>query len=293
MTYESPYSDEPALARTDGPVPIPGGPLSYLHWGPIVAGAVVAAAISLVLGAFGASIGLAVASPSPTWRDASVALALLSGIWLLIVALGAFAAGGYLAGRVRSSWSTSQEEIEFRDGTHGLLVWALAVLIGGILAWGAAIATPAAVTANSASRSATAEPAGIAFELDRLFRSAQRPEAVDPDTRAEAGRLLLKGAGRQDLAEDDRTHLVRLVSTRTGLGPADADRRVRDIQTEVRQSAAQSRRSGVLLGFMTAVALAAGAAAAWFAAEAGGRHRDNAVTPPLRFDWRRGRRGDV
>src|SRR5690606_16360064 len=150
----------------------------------------------------------------------------------------------------------TQEEIEVRDGSHGLLVWALAVLIGGILAWGAALATPAARTANGASRSGTGEPGGIGVELHRPSRSAGRPGAVQPRTRAQACRLLLKGAGRQGLAEDDRTHLVRLVSTRTGLGPADADRRVRDIQTEVRQSAAQSRRSGVLLGFMTAVALA-------------------------------------
>src|SRR5436190_2604495 len=101
----TPVMRDPAAdaGTVEGPVPTPGGPLSYIHWGPIVAGALAAAATSFVLMAFASAIGLAVASPSPTWRDASIALALLSGLWILLVALGSFALGGYLAGRVRSS----------------------------------------------------------------------------------------------------------------------------------------------------------------------------------------------
>src|SRR5262245_34784188 len=118
-----------AGARADGPVPTPGGPLSYVHWGPVIAGAAVAAATSFVLLTFAGAVGLSIASPSPTWRDASIGLALLSGFWVLVVAVGSMALGGYLAGRVRSSWSTDADEIEFRDGVHGLLVWALAVVI--------------------------------------------------------------------------------------------------------------------------------------------------------------------
>ena len=101
--YRAP--DAPAVApgtRTDGAVPTPGGPLSYIHWGPVIAGAVVAAAASFVLMTFAGAIGLAVASPSPTWRDTSIALAILSGLWILLVAVGSSALGGYLAGRVRS-----------------------------------------------------------------------------------------------------------------------------------------------------------------------------------------------
>ena len=66
--------------NTDPPVPGP----TYLHWSPIFAGAIVAAAVSFVLLSFGAGIGLAVASPSSTWRDTSAALALLGGLWLLL-----------------------------------------------------------------------------------------------------------------------------------------------------------------------------------------------------------------
>ena len=73
-----------AIERTspgsEGPVPTPGGPLSYVHWGPVIAGAVLAASIALVLHAFAAAIGLAVSSTAPTWRDASFALWFLSGL---------------------------------------------------------------------------------------------------------------------------------------------------------------------------------------------------------------------
>ena len=78
----------------------PPGP-TYLHWSPILAGAIVAAAVSFVLLSFGSGIGLAVASPSSTWRDTSAALALVGGLWLLLTSLASFGLGGYLAGRLR------------------------------------------------------------------------------------------------------------------------------------------------------------------------------------------------
>src|ERR1044071_8601418 len=116
-----------------GPVPTPGGPLSYIHWGPGIAGAIIAAATSFVLMSFASAVGLMVASPSPTWRDTSVWLAILSGFWIIIVAVSSLAVGGYLAGRVRSTWAATPDEIEFRDGTHGLIAWALAVMLGAVL----------------------------------------------------------------------------------------------------------------------------------------------------------------
>jgi hypothetical protein len=278
----------PAAAPAEGPIPTPGGPLSYIHWGPVSAGAIAAAAVWFVLMTFASAVGLATLSPSPTWRDTSIALALLSGVWLLLVALGSFGLGGYLAGRVRSSWATSEDEVEFRDGAHGLLVWALAVVIGAVLTW----ATATAVTSVSAGtttvmRPTQGEPAFLAYELDRLFRSDRRPERADPEARAEAGRIIMTGVGRRDIGAEDRAYLVRLVTARTGLAPADAERRVSEVVAQARQAARRARASSVVIGFMTAASLAVGAAAAWFAAGIGGRHRDRAISPPLRWSWRR------
>ena len=272
----------------EGPVPIPGGPLSYIHWGPVFAGAVAAAATWLVLMTFAAAIGMITASPSPTWRDTSVWLVLLSGLWLLVTALASFALGGYLAGRVRSTWSTNPDEVEFRDGAHGLLVWALAIVLGAFLTWATATAI-SAIGAGSTTvmRPANGEPAFLSYDLDRLFRTDRQPAQADPEARSEAARIMMTGMGRRDMAAEDRAYLARLVAARTGLAPADAERRVNEVVAQARQAARRARVSSVLLGFMTAASLAAGAAAAWFAAGAGGRHRDGAIAPPLRWSWRR------
>ena len=257
-------------SSADGPVPTPGGPLSYIHWGPAIAGAVVAAAVFF------------------TFTTFASALALLSGVWILLVALGSFGLGGYLAGRVRSTWATNEDEREFRDGAHGLLVWALAILLGALLvgATATAIASVSAGT-SSAQRASAGEPAFLSYELDRLFRSERRPDTVDPQARAEAGRLILRGIGRRGMAQEDRVYLARLVSVRTGLALADADRRVGQVLQDSRRAARRARASSVIVGFMTAASLAAGAAVAWFAACAGGQHRDRAISPPLRWSWRR------
>lgn len=63
------------------------------------AGALAAGAMSFILLSFGVAIGLGVSSASPTWRDASAALALLSGLYLIIQAVISFGFGGYIAGR--------------------------------------------------------------------------------------------------------------------------------------------------------------------------------------------------
>jgi hypothetical protein len=64
-----------------------------------------------------------------------------------------------------------------------------------------------------------------------------------------------------------------------------AERRSGEVLTETREAARRARATSVVIGFMTAAALALGAAAAWFAAGVGGRHRDQAISPPLRWTW--------
>jgi len=274
-----------AQSRDLGPVPTPGGPLSYIHWGPGIAGALVAAAMSFVLMGFASAVGLMVASPSPTWRDTSLWLVILSGFWIIVVAVASFAAGGYLAGRVRSTWRAAPDEVEFRDGTHGLIAWAIGLMLGAALL-ALTASTFAAGNAGSPPRDTAGAPTFLAYEVDRLFRSERRPEFATTEARAEAARLLMKGIGREDLPADDRTQLTRLTAAMSGLAAPEAERRVIQVLAESRNAAAQARRSAVILGFCLAAGLAAAAAAAWIAAGIGGKHRDSEFAPPLR--WRSG-----
>ena len=267
------------------PVPADArGPI-YLQWTPVLAGAILAASLSFVLLSFGSAIGLAVASPSSSWRDTSAALALLGGLWLLLTSLASFGLGGYLAGRLRAAWSVGvPHEVEFREGIHGLLVWGLAILIGAFLAVAATrtVAPRADLTTPTA---ASAEPL-LAFELDRLFRSERRPvdSGNDSEIRAQAARIITAGLGHTGISPDDRAYLIRLVETRTGLPHPDAEARANQVISQASEAIARARRGAVILAFMIGAALMLGAAVAWLAAAAGGEHRDGAVAHHF---WRR------
>lgn len=266
------------------------GTVAYVQWGAIIAGSIAAAAVALVLHTFAAAIGLSVTSTAPTWRDASFALVFLSGLYLVLVALLAYALGGYVAGRMRARISPATvDEVEFRDGVHGLATWALATLLTVALAMGAAqgltrLSAPSAGSSGPANSVASENI--IAYDLDRLLRSARVQQQVDIDyVRAEAGRILLTASGRRGVMPEDRVYLVRLVMARTGLAEAEATQRVDTVIAQAKENISRARRSAVLLAFMVGTAALLGAAAAWFAAAAGGRHRDGAPAP----EWLAGR----
>jgi hypothetical protein len=261
--------------------------ISFLQWGPIIAGALVAAALSLLLIAFGSAVGLSIASSSPTWRDASAALAVGSGIYLLLTAIASFGLGGYVAGRLRERWHPTAHSnvVEFRDGVHGVLAWAIAVVVSGIIIAASVAGVASKAVEPASSPAATAGEPVIAYELDRLLRTERRVAEADLNyTRAEAGRILLAATGRAGISAEDRSYLARLVASKTGIAAPDAERRVEVAITAATTAVHKARRSAVILGFSTAASLLLGAVAAWYAACAGGRHRDEAV-PPLSWRW--------
>jgi hypothetical protein len=262
-----------------------------LQWTPIIAGAMAAAALALVLHSFALAIGLSLSSTAPTWRDASFALVFLSGLYIILAALASYGFGAYVAARLRARLGpATPEDLEFGDGMHGLIVWALATLLAAVLALAALQALPrlAAPTGASAGPAASVGSENIiAYDLDRLLRGTRAPATDMGYIRAEAGRILLTTASHTGISADDRTYLIRLTAATTGLSPADAERRVTEVAANSKADIDRARRSAVLLGFMTGAAALLGAAAAWFAAATGGRHREGVVTPPPMLDWGR------
>lgn len=265
------------------PVAVEGRPLGAIQWGPVIAGALAAAALSFVLHSFAVAIGLAVASPSPTWRDSSSALLMLSGLYLVLVSLVAFGVGGYLAGRMRAPLAGSADEVEFRDGVYGLLVWAIALVLTAFLAWAASQSLTRLAAPSAAAPGAAQSVAGeniIAYDLDRLFRAERRAANVDMSyARSEAARILLTSAGHTGVVPDDRAYLIRLTASHTGLAPPEAERRVDAIIAQAHDNIRKARRAGVILAFMAGAAALVGAVAAWFAACTGGEHRDGRSVP--------------
>src|ERR1700752_840674 len=133
----------PAAALDRSALPSP-----YIQWGPTFGGGLVAAAVFFVLVSFAMAIGLAVSSVSPTWRDTSGGLVVLPGAWVVLTPVGSFALGGYIAGRIRSTWRTNPDEVHFRDGLHVLVLWSGSVIIGDGLTGGCS-ATINSSTSNS------------------------------------------------------------------------------------------------------------------------------------------------
>jgi hypothetical protein len=261
--------------------------IGYVEWGPVVAGAIAAAALALVLHAFAVAIGLSVSSTAPTWRDASFALVLLSGLYLVLAALGSYGLGGYLAGLMRARL-TSREGADLRDGLHGLLVWAFATLLTAVIG----LATAQSLTrlaAPSGSQAGSSTSVGgenlIAYDLDRLFRAERRANTDLDYPRAEAARILLTTSSHRGMQPEDRAYLVRLTAAYTGLAQPDAERRVDEVTARAKENISRARRTAVILAFMTGAAAMLGAAASWFAACAGGRVRDGEVSPHALLDW--------
>lgn len=249
-------------------------------WTAVVVGALAATAFSFVILAFGSAIGLAVSSSAPTWRDTSIALVLLSGLFLILQALVSFALGGYVAGRLRRTTPSSAALMETWDGAHGLAVWAIAVVLGAAVAVGTAAHTAASLAPMSSTSRATSSEPLLSYELDRLLRSARRSPNVDVAAeRSEVGRTLLKANSHSGIPADDRAFLVAQVGALTGLSQPDAERRVDTAIVDSRASIRRARASSVLLAFSLAAATLLGAVAAWFAAAAAGRHRDGALVP--------------
>jgi hypothetical protein len=260
--------------------PLTEAAFSYVNWGAIVAGALTAAALAFVLHSFGVAIGLAVSSTAPTWRDASMVLVALSGLYLVLVAIVAYGAGGYVVGRLRARLSAGPpDEIEFRDGAHGSAAWALATLLTALIAFGGAQALTRLAAPSSGSAGSSTSVAGenlVAYDLDRLFRGT-RSDVNMEYTRAEAARILLTASSHRGMLPEDRTELIRLVSARTGLGQPEAERRVDDVIARVKENISRARKSAVILAFSAGAAALLGLVVAWFAACEGGRHRE---TPP-------------
>jgi predicted transcriptional regulator len=286
--YPGPGPQDSRLPSDPRPLPVLAA-IPYPEWGPVIAGAIAAAALALVLHSFALAIGLAVSSTAPTWRDASFALVALSGLYVILAALASYGLGGYLAGLMRARLS-SREDAELRDGMQGLLVWALATLLTAVIG----LATVQSLTRLGAPSGGQAGPSAsvageniIAYDLDRLFRSERRNTADLEYPRAEAARILLTTSSHRGMQPEDRAYLVRLTAANTGLAPPDAERRVDEVAARAKENISRARRSAVILAFTAGAAALLGAAAAWFAACAGGRVRDGEAAPHALLDWGR------
>jgi hypothetical protein len=228
--------------------------------------------------------------------------------------IGAFMAGGYVAGRMRSRWHETGHEADFRDGFHGGLVWAVGVVIGAALflaTAGSVAKTGTEVAGGAASVASASTNDPMDAVLDTMLRpttvaqtATSPPAAASPnsppsagspttpraraapsgdDTRHEMSRILASSVAKGSFSTQDRAYLAQLVSQRTGMPQQEAEKRVDEAVTAARQAADKARRAAILTGFVTAASLVLSLGAAWWAAMRGGHHRDHSI--PARFEF--------
>ncbi|WP_425364328.1 hypothetical protein [Bradyrhizobium barranii] len=192
------------------------------------------------------------ASAAPTWRDASVALWLWSGVYLIFQSLISFGCGGYFAGRVRPPYASATVDIETRDGLHGVAAWALAVLIGAVLT--ALIAGAANRPSATTQPPPATEPSVLSYELDHLFRAPRRPPNVDlTSERAEAARILATASSHSGVLAEDRAYLVQQVTALTGPAVPDAERRVDTTLANAKSAIPRARAASIIIAFSAAL----------------------------------------
>ena len=161
---------------------------SALSWAAVIGGAFVVAATSLILLALGTGIGLSSVSP---WSNAGSAASIVGTaaiVWLVCSQIVASAIGGYIAGRLRTKWvNVHTDEVYFRDTAHGLLVWAV-----GLVITAAFLATAATSIAGKAAQGAALSPTvndPNAYFIDSLFRSDRpNPDQNDAAVRSEVAK---------------------------------------------------------------------------------------------------------
>jgi hypothetical protein len=258
-----------------------------ISWAAIAGGAVAAAALTLVLVAFGAGLGLSSISP---WSDSGVSASTFrigTGIYLVIVGVMSSAIGGYLAGRLRTKWvGVHSNEVFFRDTAHGFLAWAFATLISAT-----ALASATAYLANGviagstgASSQTLSRISPSEIYVDKLLRPASAQPAASESAmsnaaaagaRAEVSRLWTADfRNSADLSPPDRAYVAQVVAARTGLSQTDAEKRVEAVVAEAKMAADTTRRNAAHLSFWLTAALLFGAFAASLAAAEGGALRD-------------------
>jgi len=260
-----------------------------VSWPAIAAGAVTAAALTLILVALGVGLGLSAVSP---WSGAGVSATTFkvgTGIYFLVIAVMASSVGGYLATRLRSRWSgLHNNEVFFRDTAHGLITWAFATVISATVlgsATGSIVGTASQALGAGAARATQAGPFDLA--VDNLFRPAPQVASTPPSAgatgqdaaRGEISRLFAASfRNNGDLNAADRAYVARVIASRTGLSQADAEQRVSAVITETKTALDNARQAAAQFSLWLTASLLLGAFAASLAAVEGGQLRDGTWT---------------
>jgi hypothetical protein len=268
--------------------------VSAASWSAIFAGAIAAAATSLILVALGSAVGLTAISPWPNSGASATTFTAMTAIWLIVVQWVSSLMGGYITGRLRTKWvGTHTLEVFFRDTAHGFVTWALATVVGAIIltsvagaASGKVIQGASTIAAGAAQGAASSVSSSAAattnYDLDRLLRPANVAEGSSKaEWRGEVASIITKGLSAGEVPPDDRDYVTKLVAAHAGISDAKAHKRVdqviateKDAQRKAREAADDARKAAASASIFMALSMLIGAFISPASAALGGRLRD-------------------
>src|SRR5690625_1074028 len=196
----------------------------YVDWGAIIAGAIFANTLSFVLMTFGTGLGLSLVSVEPGEGMSLFWATIAAGIWFVWVVITSYVAGGYLTGRMRRRiQDATPDEVDARDGAHGLVVWALGAILATILALSGAggILSPIASATGSAAGS-VAEMASDESDYfaGRMLRG--QGGSISPEARSEAATILSRSLSQGEMSDADREYLAQIAAEESDLSDQEA-----------------------------------------------------------------------
>jgi hypothetical protein len=174
--------------------------------------------------------------------------------------------------------------------TATLLASAASSLIGGVAKAGSGAVSAAATAGVSMAKSGNPDVGGVsAYVVDSLFRvdrtavagtgTVTTNDQNDATVRNEVMRIISNGV--TDMPAADKTYLAQLIAAKTGVSAADAEKRVSELQAQIkakeiaaREAADTARKAAMKLSLWLFVGLLVGAFCASLAATLGGRQRD-------------------
>lgn len=276
---------------------------SAVSWAAVIAGAVIAAALTIALITGGSGLGFLAVSP---WQNSGVSgnsIAIGTIAWLLVTQVIAYGIAGYVTGRLRTKWADVRgDEIYFRDTAHGFMVWALSTIVGFVLLSSVAASiisgtTQAGATLAGASVEAVGSATGSAalnnddvFSLDYYTDTLLRPKnpgEIDnkQDNRKEISTILTRSVLQGELSTEDENYLVSVIAQRADISETEARARLQQIsdrakqaiaklETQAREAADDARKAAAIFALWAFASLLLGAFVASFSATIGGRARD-------------------
>jgi len=254
-----------------------GGAWSGVSWSAVIAGALTAIAVSIIVIALGTGIGMVLVSPYSASPSAST-MTIIGALWLVFAQAVGFATGGYVAGRLRRSPTPMhKDEVKFRDGANGLVVWAIGVVVSSLILVsaagkvGSAVGDVTAGTAVVGTTGVASQSPSIDYFADTLLRPAPQQNgtnannaagaraesnsapgsggnagnssnsnSVNNGQHAQINRILLTALGPNGISSDDRTYLTQIIASQTGMSQDDAQHRVDDVINRAKQDATQA-----------------------------------------------------